>query len=152
MTLAAGYYAKTLEKQLIDTMALSLEGETTVRVQLLTNAYTPDFDVHDFRDDGFVANDPGTSGTYTAAGDLLTTTELTLASPAATQMKYSAANPGPWTGTTITARGTGIYFVVGSAATDAIIAVNTFSGDVTTAGGTFTVTWAANGLFYFDVA
>ncbi len=151
MTLAAGYFGLTLEKQLIDTLGVSLESETLIKTQLLTDAYTPNFDTHNFRDD-FGANEPGNSGTYAAGGTILTTTELTVASPAATQIKYSADNLS-WTTATLTARGTGTYHVTGGASsTDEVFFVNSFGGDVSSVAGTFTVSWNANGLFYVDYA
>jgi len=149
VTMAGGYYGLTLEKQLIDTAGWSLESETLNKTMLVQDAYTPNFDTHNFRDD--VTNEPGNSGTYSSGGTIITTTELTIASPAATQVKYSADNLS-WTGTTITARGTVTYHTTGSAATDEVIVANTFGSDVTTAGGTFSVTWHANGIFYVDYA
>ncbi len=151
MTMAGGYYGLTLEKQLIDTAGWSLESETLNKLMLVTDAETPNFDTDNFRDD-VTANEPGNSGTYSAGGTVVTTTELTIASPAATQMKYTFDNLS-WTGTTITARGTVLYHVTGGASsTDELICANTFGSDVTTAGGTFSVTLHANGLFYIDYA
>jgi hypothetical protein len=152
MTIAAGYFGLTLEKQLIDTAGWSLESETLNKTQLLTDAYTPNFDTHNFRDD-FGANEPGNSGTYTAGGTVLTTTELTVGSPAATQMKWTADNLS-WTGATLTAYGTGTYHVTGGASsTDEVICVNIFGGAVSSVAGTFTVSWhATNGIFYVDYA
>jgi hypothetical protein len=82
---------------------------------------------------------------------VLTTTELTVASPAATQIKYSADNLA-WTGTSIIARGTVTYHTTGSAATDELIVANAFASDVQTSGGTFSVTWHSNGIFFVDYA
>lgn len=148
--MAGGYYGLTLEKQLIDSLGKSLESETDIKIMLAADAYTPNFDTHNFRDD--VTNEPGNSGTYASGGSLLTTTEITVASPAATQEKYSGDNLS-WTGTTITARGTVAYVARGGASSsDEVIVANTFGSDVTTAGGTFSVTWHANGLFYVDYA
>lgn len=149
MTMAGGYYGLTLEKQLIDTAGWSLESETLNKLMLVQDAYTPNFDTHNFRDD--VTNEPGNSGTYSSGGSIVTTTELTVASPAATQIKYSF-DAVSWTSTTITARGTVLYHTTGSAATDEVICANTFGSDVATAGGTFSVTLHANGLFYVDYA
>lgn len=149
MTMAGGYYGLTLEKQLIDTAGWSLESETLNKLMLVQDAYTPNFDTHDFRND--VTNEPGNSGTYSSGGSIVTTTELTVASPAATQIKYSFDNVS-WTGTTITARGTVLYHTTGSNTTDELVCANTFGSDVTTAGGTFSVTLHANGLFYIDYA
>jgi hypothetical protein len=149
MTMAAGMYGLTLEKFLLDTAAWSLESETLNKTMLVQDAHTPAFDTHDFRAD--VTNEPGNSGTYSSGGSLLTTTEITVASPAATQLKYSGDTLS-WTGTTITARGAITYHTTGNAATDELLVANAFAGDVSTSGGTFTLTWHANGLFYIDYA
>lgn len=152
MTMAGGMFGLTIEKFL--NMALTsytsgMESETANKGMLVQDAYTPNFDTHDFRND--VTNEPGASGTYAVGGSVLTTTELTVASPAATQVKYTCDNLS-WTGTTITARGTVIFKNTGTAATDEVIVANTFGSDVTTAGGTFSVTWGGNGVFYIDYA
>lgn len=150
MTMAGGYYGLTLEKQLIDTLGKSLESETDIKIMLVQDAYTPNFDTHNFRDD--VTNEPGNSGTYAAGGSVITTTEITVASPAATQEKYASDNSS-WTGTTITARGTVLYVGRGGASSaDEVICANTFGSDVATAGGTFTVQVPTNGYFYIDYA
>lgn len=152
MALAAGIYGLTLEKFLnsgLSSYTSGLESETLNKTMLVQDAYTPNFDTHNFRDD--VTNEPGNSGTYTSGGSVLTTTELAVASPAATQIAYSAAGLS-WTGTTITARGTVTYRNVGSAATDEVIVTNSYASDVSTSGGTFTHSWHAQGLFYIDYA
>ena len=66
-------------------------------------------------------------------------------------MNYDAADLS-WTGTTITARGAITFRNVGTAATDELIVANTFASDVSTSGGTFTLSWHANGLFFIDYA
>lgn len=151
MANAAGMYGLTLEKFFIDTMGMSLESETLVKVHLVQNAYTPDFDAHNFRDDTNV-NEPGASGTYALGGSVLTSTDLTPASPAATQLKYAGANLS-WTSATITARGAIGYHVTGGAAsTDPVIWDSDFGGDVSSTAGTFSITWHANGIFFVDYA
>lgn len=150
MTMASGLYGLTLEKFFIDTMGMSIESETLVKLMLAQDAYTPNFDTHNFRDD--VTPEPGASGTYAAGGSVLTTTELTVASPAATQIKYDTDDVS-WTGTTITARGGVHYHVTGGASsTDPIIGANAFAGDVSTSGGTFTYQVHSNGHWYIDYA
>jgi hypothetical protein len=150
MAMASGLYGLTLEKFLIDTMGMSIESETLVKMMLVQDAYTPNFDTHNFRDD--VTNEPGGSGTYATGGSVLTTTELTVASPAATQIKYDTDDLS-WTGTTITARGGVHYHVTGGASsTDPIIGANAFAGDVVTSGGTFTYQVHANGHWFIDYA
>jgi hypothetical protein len=148
--MAAGMYGLTIEKFLINTAAFSLESETVVASMLVQDAYTPNFDTHDFRND--VTNEPGNSGTYSAGGSVITSTELVVATPAATQINYDAADLN-WTGTTITARGAVTYNKTGGASsTDQVVVANSFASDVSTSGGTFTLSWHANGLFYIDYA
>jgi len=155
MTMAAGMYGLTLEKFLNVGNAASftngLESETLIKTHLIQDAYTPNFDTHAFRS-STTANEPAASGTYVLGGVVITTTELTPAAPAATQLAYTAANPAGWTGSTITARGAITYRNVGSAATDELVVANSFGSDVSTAGGTFTLQWNASGLFYIDYA
>ena len=152
MTMAAGMYGLTLEKFFnvsLSSYTNGLESETLNKAMLVQDAHTPAFDTHNFRDD--VTNEPGNSGTYTSGGSVLTSTELAVATPAATQMNYDAADLS-WTGTTITARGAITFRNVGTAATDELIVANTFASDVSTSGGTFTLSWHANGLFFIDYA
>lgn len=147
--MAAGYYGLTFEKQWIDTIGLSMESETAVKVMLAAAAYTANFDTHNFRDD--ITNEPGNSGTYAAGGSLLTTTEITVGSPAAGQLKYDGDDLS-WTGSTITARYAVGYFTRGGASSaDEVIWQSDFGGDVSTAGGTFSITWhATNAIIYVD--
>ena len=142
-----GLYGLTVEKMMIDTAALSIESETAVKGMLAQSAYTPDYDAHDFRND--VTNEPGASGTYAAGGSVLTTTDLTPASPAATQIKFATANPS-WTSATLTARVFVGYFTVGTAATDMLIWLSDFGADVSSTAGTYTVTCPANGWWFLD--
>jgi hypothetical protein len=143
-------FGLTLEKILIDTAGISVESETLVKASLTTDAYTPAFDTHDFRDD-YNTNEPAASGTYALGGSALTTTEVTVASPAATQLKYASASPS-WTGATLTARGLIGYLNVGSAATDMLLWDSDFGGNVSSTAGTFTVTCPANGWWFVDYA
>lgn len=152
MTMAGGLYGLTLEKFFnLGTAAWTsgLESETANKLMLVQDAYTPNFDTHAFRSS--VTNEPGASGTYAAGGSVITTTELTVASPAATQMKYASADSS-WTSTTITARGVVVYHNVGTSGTDELVNANTFGADVATSGGTFTVQVPANGYWYVDYA
>ena len=143
MAVAAGLYGLTFEKMFIDTMAQTLEAETH-KAGLLQNAYTPDFNLHDFRDDW--ASEASGAG-YTAGGNTITTTEVTVA---AGFVKYDFDNPS-WAASSITARGLSAYFNVGTAATDALIGLNDFGSDFTSTNGTFTVQIDANGYFRIDI-
>jgi hypothetical protein len=147
--MAAGMYALTLEKFFLDTMGMSMESETLVKVMLAQSAYTANFSTHNFRDD--VTPEPGNSGTYSSGGTVETSTEWAIDDPASGQMSYDAADLS-WTGTTITARyAVGYHVTGGAASTDPIIWQSDFGGDVATSGGTFSITWhATNKIIYID--
>ena len=51
---ASGFYGLSLEKCLIDTLGESLEAEDN-KVALVQDAYTPNFDTHDFFNDSHPA-------------------------------------------------------------------------------------------------
>lgn len=145
---ASGAYSKTLEKMMIDTLGASIESETVVKGFLVTDSYTPDYDVHDFRDD---ANANEVSGTgYTAGGVVLTTTDITLASPAAGSMKYDHDDPS-WSSSTITnAMALTEYINVGSAATDPLLWLLDFVTAVSTSAGLLLVGIHSNGVWNLD--
>lgn len=152
MTMASGLYGLTLEKffnQGLTSFTSGLESETLVKLMLAQDAYTPNFDTHDFRND--VTNEPGASGSYALGGSAITSTELAVATPAATQMNYTSANSS-WTTTTITARGGIHYKNTGTSATDELVGSNAFASDVSTSGGTFTFQVHANGYWFIDYA
>lgn len=142
MTAASGAYGLTWEKMMTDTAAQSMEAETH-NTMLVLSTYTPDFTVHDFRDD--VTNESSGTG-YTAGGQNLTSTEITLS---AGTLTWDAADQS-WPSSTITARAAINYFDVGSAATDQLLTSSAFAADASSSGGTFTVQWAASGIYTHD--
>jgi hypothetical protein len=145
---ASGLFLLTQEKFLIDTVGISVESETLVKVGLITDAATPNFDTHDFYDD-LNANEVSGTG-YTAGGQAITTTEVTVGSPAAGQMKYDAADTA-WAGSTITSAMAALgYLEAGTAAQDMLFFLSDFVTAVSTTAGTLTVQWAANGIYYLD--
>lgn len=140
---ASGLYGLTLEKMLNDTAGQSLEAETH-KVLMVQDAYGPDFNLHDFRDD--VTNEVSGTG-YTAGGATLTGTELTVSSGILT---FDAADVS-WTSSTITDAMAAIgYFNVGTAATDMLVFLSDFVTAASTSNGTFTIQWAASGIFTID--
>ena len=138
---ASGLYGLTLEKMFLDTAGQSIEAETH-NVALLTNANTPNFNTHDFRDD--VTETTGTG--YSAGGINLTSTEFTLSGGTGT---FDAADSS-WASSTITARAALGFFDTGAAATDMLIWLSNFGADASTVGGTFTVVWSASGIWTLD--
>lgn len=138
---ASGLYCLTLEKMFIDTAGQSVEAETH-NVCLITNANTPDFNTHDFRND--VTETTGTG--YSAGGANLTGTELTISGGTLTfdATDFSIA------ATTITARAAVGFFDTGDAATDMLIFLSNFGADASTVAGTFSVVWSASGIWTLD--
>lgn len=151
---ASGLYGLTLEKMLIDTAAESLESETDVRCALILDTYAQDYNTHAFWNSA-ATGEPGeheVSGTgYTAGGELLTTTELTIASGVLT---YDAADVS-WASSTITDAMAAVgYFQVGAdlstPADDMLVFLSDFVTAASTSNGTFTVQWNASGIFTVD--
>lgn len=143
---ASGLYGLTLEKQFIDTIGLSLESETAVKVLMVTDTETPDFTADAFRS-AVTANEVSGTG-YTAGGNTLTTTEITLASGVLT---YDAADVS-WSSSTISNAMAGAgYFARGGADTaDELIFLSDFVTAASSSSGTFTIQWNASGIFTVD--
>lgn len=146
---ASGLYGLTLEKIFIDTAAQSLEAETH-KMLLVTDAYTPNFDTDAFRNLAGLGSAENTGTGYTAGGATITTTEITVGSPAAGQLKWAHADVS-WASSTITSAMAGVdYFNVGTSATDQLIALLDFVTAVSTVSGLLTVQIATNGVFFLD--
>lgn len=142
---ASGLFLLTQEKFLIDTVGISVESETLVKLALITDTETPAFDTDDFYDD-LSANEASGSSTH----QVLTSTEVTIGSPAAGQMKYDAADAS-WTSSTITSAMAAVaYLENGAASADMLLCLLDFVTAVSTSSGTLAVQFAANGLYYLD--
>lgn len=120
-----------------DIMNGSIDLDTdTIKIMLVTSAYTPNQDTHTKRSD--VTNEVVGAG-YTAGG-------VTLANKVVSA--DNAGNKGVFTcdaisipTATITAAGCVIYKSRGGASSaDEIIAYGDFGGDITSTGGTFNIT------------
>lgn len=114
----------------------------TIKCALVTSSYTPDIDAHEFFDD--LTNEISGTG-YTAGG-------ATLASPSVAvdntndRAEFDATDTS-WTTATITnARAAVIYKSTGVAGTSPLIAYIDFGTDKSSSGGTFTITWNAEGI------
>ena len=140
---ASGLFGLSLEKMLIDTLGESLEAEDN-KVLMCEDAYTPNFDTHDFRND--VTNEVSGTG-YTAGGAALTSTEVTLASGLLT---FDAADVS-WASSTIPNAMAAVFYTnVGASTTDQLISLHDFVTAASTSNGTFQIAWHASGLFTID--
>ena len=107
----------------------------TFKILLTTSAYTPDQDLHDFRND--VTNEVGASGTYATGGGTVT---LTPSYDSASKQIRVATSDLSFTGATITARTAVLYKSRGGASSaDELLAFCTEASDVTSSAGVYTV-------------
>jgi hypothetical protein len=121
----------------------------TIKVALLTNAYTPDQDVHNYLDDVVTHEVSGTG--YTAGGNTLA--NKTNSYNSATNVITLDADDTTWSSSTITARYAVIYDA--SPATNAtrpLIGYVDFGSDQSSSNGNFTITWDATGIVRITVA
>lgn len=137
-----GLAVKSLADKLVD-----LDTDT-LKVMLCTSAYTPAQDTHQFKSS--VTNEITGTG-YTATGATLAS--VTAAYTAGTNTLALDAADTTWTTATFTARYAVIYD--STPATDAtrpLLAYVDFGADVSVTAATFTITWAAAGIFTITVA
>jgi hypothetical protein len=141
MAFASGLYGATFRDALMNVIALDLNAEN-YKVAMYTNTLTPNFDA----DPSSYSTTNEVSGTgYTAGGNTLTSTTLTIASGILT---YDAADTS-WSSSTISnARGAIIY--ADALTPKANIVAVSFGADYSTVAGTFTVQWSASGIFAID--
>ncbi len=115
----------------------------TIKVMLVSSAYTPDIDTHTRRSD--ITNEVGASGSYASGGSALA--NQTWTQDNINDRSVFDADDVAWTSATITARGAVIYKANGGAASaDELIAYIDFGSDKTSTAGTFTITWDASGI------
>lgn len=116
---------------------------TTHKWAMYTNTLTPNFST----DVSYSATNEVSGAGYTAGGQTIvspTTTE----SPSGTLM-YDMADQVWASPTTVTARGAILY--ADALAADNLIVAMTFGSDFTSTAGTFTIQFAATGVFTIDL-
>ena len=142
----SGLYYPTWRDALNGTIVLNLDLETH-KVAMFTNTITPNFSTDTaYGVAPYNANEVSGTG-YTAGGALLTTTTLS-ESPTATLMVDAADTA--WTTSTITHDRCALVYADALAGNNAICLVN-FGADYSTVAGTFTIQWAAGGVFTIDL-
>lgn len=114
----------------------------TFKLMLVTDAYTPDQDTHDYRND--VTNEITGTG-YTAGGATLASVTVTVDNTN-NRAVIDAADTA-WTSASFTARGGVLYKARGGASSaDELVCAITFGSDLTVTASTFTVQWNASGI------
>jgi hypothetical protein len=115
----------------------------TIKVALVSSAYTPNQDTHDYLDD-VIANEVTGTG-YTAGGQALASKTITYDS--ATNVTVLDAADTVWSASTITARYAVIYDDAGASnAQKVLIGYVDFVSDQSSTNGNFTITWDATGI------
>lgn len=145
MAVTAFWYGNALLKALNKEINWSTD---TIKVALVTSAYTPDQDNHAY----FSSITGEATGTgYTAGGATLASKTATYT--AATNVITLDAADVTWTSSTITARYAVIYDASpGTAATNPLLAYVDFGADQTSTNGNFSITWDANGILKITVS
>lgn len=115
----------------------------TIKALLVTSTYVPDKDLHEFLDD--VTNEITGTG-YTQGGKAITNRSITVDN--ATDMAKYDGDDVQWLDATFTARGAVVYMDTGTPATSLLVAYLDFGVDKSIAGGSFTLQFGANGVFY----
>lgn len=111
----------------------------TFKVMLVTSAYTPNKDTHEFRSS--VTNEVSASGSYAAGGG---TTAVTVSLDTTNDRSDISFGNVSFTSATITARAAVIYKSRGGASSaDELVAYVDFGSDQTSTNGTFTVTFSS---------
>jgi len=129
---------------LLDATQLAIDTSlTSHKIAMYNNTETPNFST----EVGYATTNEVSGTGYTAGGQVIvspTTTE----SPAGTLM-YDMADQVWASPTSVTARGAKLYAdaLVGN---NLIVGVN-FTADFTSTAGTFTIQWAAGGVFTIDL-
>ena len=129
--------ASLIYNSAIDDMARNnIDFDTnTFKAMLVTSSYTPNKDTHDKRDD--VTNEVSGTG-YTAGG---VTTACTVTKDTANDKVTLSFAAVSWAASTITARALVIYKSRGGASSaDELVCYVDFGSDVSSTGGTFSVT------------
>lgn len=121
----------------------------TIKVALVTSAYTPNQDTHTYWSD-VVANEV-TGTNYTAGG--VTLTNKTINYTSATNKINLDADDVLWANSTITARYAVIYDATPSTnATKPLLGYVDFGSNQSSSAGDFKITWNASGIFEMTIS
>ena len=146
---ASGLFGLTFEKFQNATSfpASGLESETATKVALILDTATPAFDTMDFWND-LEGNEVPATGNYTAQGNVLTATEITLTSGT---LMYDAADAS-WPTSTISnaMAAVGMFDRGGATTADELVFLSDFVTAASSSGGTFSIQWNASGSFTVD--
>lgn len=115
----------------------------TIKVALVTAAYTPDKDAHQYFDD--ITNEIAGTG-YTAGGETLGTKAID-GDDANDRAEFDAADV-TWSVATFTCRAGILYKDTGTPSTSPLIAYIDFGQDISPSAADFSILWDAEGIIY----
>ena len=146
MAISAEWYGLAL-KNLMDGSTTFDWDTDTIKVALLSSAYTPNQDTHDFFDDVSANEITGTG--YSSGGFTLSSCAVSYDS-ASNEIRLDAAdivaNPA-----TFTARYAVVYKDTGTASTSPLLGLIDFGADESPASASFTISWSSSGVLKLTV-
>lgn len=145
MAMASGIFGLTL-RDVLDTSGVNVDLiGAGIKMQLVTDTYTPDFNVHDTETD--ITNEISGTG-YTAGGKAITSPTLVASAGVLT---WDAADTS-WTSATFSAVRGRVLFddTPTTPVADPLICATTFGSDYAVTSGTFTVQENASGILTID--
>ena len=141
---ASGLFVLTF-RDILDASQLAVNtGSDTIKVAMITNSSTPNFETHDHWSDLSGNEVSGTN--YSAGGVALAS--ITLANASGT-LKFDAADTSWTTATISSARAAVVYD--DTLTNDPLICLVNFGADYASSAGTFQITWNASGIWTIDL-
>lgn len=142
MTMASGVYGPFIRDALTNAKAFNLNASDVIKWQIVTDGYTPDFNVHDEEAD--ITNEVTGTG-YTTGGETLASPTFTIGSGLATFDGTDVSLPG-----TTLADIEGAILFDDTIAGDPLLAALDFGSTYSTNAGTFVIEWHPGGIFTID--
>jgi hypothetical protein len=141
MTIASGIYGPFIRDAINNTKAFALNASDTIKQDLVTDTYTPNFDTHtNLSDLTNIVTGTGWAGAVT-----LGSPTFTIASGFAT---FDGADVSAATTTLSNIEGVAVWD--DTIASDPLLCLVDFGSTYSTVAGTLAITWNANGIFRFD--
>lgn len=144
MAVSAKIYTKGLAKCLTGDIDLNSD---TIKAALVTAAYTPDQNAHDFWDD-VNTNEVANGNGYTTGGVTLGTLSVT---PGTGTVIFDSTTDPTWSSSSITARYMVVYKAGAGADSSPLIAYVDFGENMTSVTGEFKVTLSSDGIIKITV-
>lgn len=128
---------------------IDFTSETTIKAGFVLVGYTPDLDADQYWTEGGgpQASEHGATGNYTTGGFVLTSTVVAYTA-SGNIFTLDAADVSVGSSTISNVRSVVVYENTGLFP---LICYNLSDGDISTTGGTFSVTWSANGIVRIEV-